>query len=149
MNPLLHRRHPRAAGLSMLEVIVSLGIFVVLIVGISQGLISTRNFVGEDEIRNDLELESLRVLRELSYDLGNAAWFLNPPGESFPNEPDPKAVTPQTYPNVGKGAKNLGLSDWGDQLDFVKLRLKDGTRQGAGGLQLQVSSSHWQRRKQP
>src|ERR1043165_1815717 len=140
MNPLLRRRDPRMAGFTMLEVAVSLGIFMVVLAGISQGLISTRNFVGEDEIRNDLELESMRVLRELSYDLGNSAWFLNPPGEAFPNEPNPKAASPQTYPNVGKGAKDLGLSDWGDQLDFVKLRLKEGTWDSPMGTRYEGSA---------
>jgi type II secretory pathway pseudopilin PulG len=115
-------------GFSLLEVIVSLGLFTALLVGITQALIATRNYVGEDEIRGDLELEGLRLMRELSADLGNSAWFLNAPGSTFPNEPEPKLVSPQTYPNVGKGpvATSLGTSAWGDQIDFVKLRLKDG-----------------------
>jgi type II secretory pathway pseudopilin PulG len=113
---------------SLLEVVVSLGIFAALMVGITEALIATRNFAGEDEIRNDLELEGLRLVREMSADFGNSAWFLNPPSPSFPNEPEPAVSTPQTYPNVGKGpvATGLGTTAWGDQIDFVKLRLKDG-----------------------
>ncbi len=129
---------PPRQGFSLLEVVLSMGIFFVLVVGISQALISTRNFVGEDEIRNDFELEGLRLLREMSGDLGNSAWFLNPPGgvtDDIPpkdvvNKPEPKLDSPLTYPNVGKGAEadgNKGTTAWGDQLDFVKLRLKDGT----------------------
>lgn len=119
---------PRAA-FSLMEVVISMGIFFVLMVGIMQALISTRNYVGEDEIRNDLELEGLRLMREISADLGNSAWFLNPPGPLFPNEPQPTLNSPQTFPNVGKGPEPtlLGTTEWGDQLDFVKLRLKDGT----------------------
>lgn len=118
-----------SAAFSLMEVVISLGIFMVLMVGIMQALITTRNYVGEDEIRNDLELEGLRVQKEMAGDLGNSAWFLNPPGPEFPNEPQPKLNSPQTYPNVGKGDSPafLGTTEWGDQLDFVKLRLKDGT----------------------
>lgn len=117
------------AGFSLMEIIISLALFATLMVGIMQALISTRNFVGEDEIRNDLDLEALRILREISGDLGNSAWYLNPPGTSFPNSPEPKLLSPITYPNVGKGpiTLTLGTTDWGDQLDFVKMRLKDGT----------------------
>jgi type II secretory pathway pseudopilin PulG len=125
MQPRLYH----SVAFSLLEVVISLGIFTVLMVGILQALISTRNYVGEDEIRNDLELEALRLQKEMVGDLGNSAWFLNPPGPDFPNEPQPKLNSPQTYPNVGKGASPafLGTTTWGDQIDFVKLRLKDGT----------------------
>lgn len=118
------------AGFSLMEVIISLGIFAALMVGIMQALISTRNFVGEDEIRNDLDLEALRILRELSADIGNSAWYLNPPNDvANPNSPEPLLDTPTTYPNVGKGpiAVDRGTTAWGDQIDFVKLRMKDGT----------------------
>lgn len=125
----MRAKNPLALAFSLMEVIISLGIFMVLMVGIMQALISTRNYVGEDEIINDLELECMRVQREMTGDLGNSAWFLNPPGPEFPNQPVPKAISPETYPNVGKGASPsfLGTTAWGDQLDFVKLRLKDGT----------------------
>jgi type II secretory pathway pseudopilin PulG len=118
------------AGFSLMEVIISLGIFFALMAGIMQALISTRNFVGEDEIRNDQDLEALRIMREFAGDIGNSAWFLNPPSTNTnPNSPEPRLLTPTTYPNVGKGpaAVNRGTTDWGDQLDFVKLRLKNST----------------------
>jgi type II secretory pathway pseudopilin PulG len=121
-------RIQKASGFSLMEVILSLGIFMVLMVGIMQALISTRNFVGEDEIRNDLDLEALRIMREVSGDIGNSAWYLNPPStDANPNRPEPRLITPTTYPNVGKGAMGFGTTAWGDQIDFVKLRLKDGT----------------------
>jgi hypothetical protein len=121
---------PSTAAFSLMEVIISLAIFVALMVGIMQALISTRHFIGEDEIRNDLDLEALRIMREVAGDIGNSAWFLNPPSiDVNPNSPEPRLVTPTTYPNVGKGpvAAGRGTTAWGDQLDFVKLRLKDGT----------------------
>ncbi len=127
MNPLSRRR-----GTTLLEVIVALGIFVTVLVGIMQGLIATRNYVGEDEIRNDLELEGLRLLKEFTGDLGNSAWFHVEPLPvgtiTLPvlvNKPVPMLVSPEILPNVGKGAAGAGTTDWGDQLDFVKLRLKD------------------------
>lgn len=128
----MSRSIPRSAtaGFSLMEVIISLGIFAALMVGIMQALISTRSFVGEDEIRNDLDLEALRILREISADIGNSAWYLNPPNEAaYPNSPEPLLDTPTTYPNVGKGpiAVDRGTTAWGDQIDFVKLRMKDGT----------------------
>lgn len=135
-------------GFSLLEVVVSLSIFVVLMVGITQALISTRNFVGEDQLRNDLELESLRLTREFTADLGNAAWFQNPPGESFPNQANPMTDSPVTFPNVGKGTTNQGTTAWGDQLDFVKLRMKEGTwnsaqetRYGSTSARLNLTST--------
>jgi hypothetical protein len=116
-------------GTSLFEVVLAMGIFTTVLVGIMQALISTRNYVGEDEIRNDLELESLRVFNEFSNDLGNSAWFQNAPVISpSNNEPDPKADSPETYPNVGKGLAGLGTTDWGDQIDFVRLRTKDSTK---------------------
>lgn len=119
---------PPTAAFSLMEVIISLAIFAALMVGIMQALISTRHFIGEDEIRNDLDLEALRIMRELAGDIGNSAWYLNPPSiDTNPNSPEPRLVTPTTYPNVGKGSAGAGTTPWGDQLDFVKLRLKDGT----------------------
>lgn len=132
----MNSRSVRLVAFSLMEVVISLGIFMVLMVGIMQALISTRNYVGEDEIRNDLELEGMRIQREMAGDLGNSAWFLNPPGPEFPNEPQPKLSSPQTYPNVGKGESPAfqGTTAWGDQLDFVKLRLKDGTYSSPSAL---------------
>ena len=117
----------RRGAFTLFEVVLAMGIFMVLVVGISQALISTRNFVGEDEIRNDLELEGLRLMRDISGDLGNSAWFQQAPGGTVVNQPEPKVITPMTYPNVGKGSAGKGTTAWGDQLDFVKLRLKAGT----------------------
>ena len=119
---------PSITAFSLMEVIISLAIFTALMVGIMQALISTRNFIGEDEIRNDLDLEALRIMREVAGDIGNSAWYLNPPSiDDNPNQPEPRLVTPTTYPNVGKGPAGAGTTAWGDQIDFVKLRLKDGT----------------------
>lgn len=110
-------------GTTLLEVILALGIFVTVVVGITQGLIATRTYVGEDEIRADFELESVRLLNEFTNDLANSTWFGDEPS-LFPssNKDNPYAVSPTTFPNVAKAAPTRL---WGDQLDFVKLRLSD------------------------
>lgn len=110
-------------GTTLLEIILALGIFVTVVVGITQGLIATRNYVGEDEIRADFELESARLLNEFTNDLANSTWFGDAPA-MFPssNKDNPYANSPTTFPNV---AKNAPGRLWGDQLDFVKLRLSD------------------------
>jgi hypothetical protein len=110
-------------GTTVMEMILALGIFVTVVVGITQGLIATRSYVGEDEIRADFELESARLLNEFTKDLANATWFGVPPSSApSTNEDNPYAATPLTYPNVGR---NVPGRRWGDQLDFVKLRLSD------------------------
>jgi hypothetical protein len=108
-------------GTTLLEVVLALGIFVMVVVGITQGLIATRTYVGEDKIRSDFELESARMLNEFTKDLANATWFGDPPS-SIPstNKNNPYIDSPLTFPNVGRMTNK-----WGDQLDFVKLRLSD------------------------
>lgn len=110
-------------GTTLLEVVLALGIFVTVVVGITQGLIATRAYVGEDEIRADLELESARLLNEFTKDLANSTWFGDAPS-MFPssNKDNPYVDSPTTFPNV---AKTVPGFIWGDQLDFVKLRLSD------------------------
>lgn len=110
-------------GTTLLEMILALGIFVAVVVGITQGLIATRTYVGEDEIRADFELESARLLNEFTNDLANSTWFGDDPS-MFPssNKDNPYVVSPTTFPNV---AKTVTGRRWGDQLDFVKLRLSD------------------------
>jgi len=114
---------PACRGTTLLEMVLALGVFMTVVVGITQGMIATRNYVGEDEIRADFELESARLLNKFTYDLANSTWFGDAPS-MFPssNKDNPYAVSPTTFPNVAKSAPDRR---WGDQLDFVRLRLSD------------------------
>lgn len=120
---------PRSAT-TLLEMILAMGIFVTVVVAISQGLIATRQYVGEDEIRTDLELESARLLNTFTKDLANATWF-GEPETPFPssNKDNPYVDSPLSFPNVGRAGPD---SRWGDQLDFVKLRFSEALVQRPG-----------------
>ena len=116
------------AGTTLLEMIIALGIFTTLLVGIMQTYIASRNYTEADTISNDLELEGIRIMAELTNDLSNSAWFGQAPSiDPNNNKPAPMSDSPVTFPNVGKGNLGKGTTNWGDQLDFVKIRSKAGT----------------------
>ncbi len=66
------------AGLTMVEIAISLAVFSVLMVTILEALSSTRMFVSSKSMRSDLAMEAQDVLDTLVSDLGNSAWFISP-----------------------------------------------------------------------
>jgi hypothetical protein len=63
------------AGFTLLEIIIALGIFFALMVGVMQAMVSTTNYVNFDETRNEVGLDTIKVQNAIIQDFANASWF--------------------------------------------------------------------------
>jgi type II secretory pathway pseudopilin PulG len=99
-------------ALTLLEVIIGTALFATMLVVVTESAISVRSYATMNERTDDLEAEGRSILRQLSSDLSNAAWFYERPS------PSDQAVP--LYPKVIKPADPA--TSFGDQIMFLKLR---------------------------
>lgn len=98
-------------GLSLLEVIIALAVFSVLVVAVTQSVVSTRRFAEMQDIEHVVEFKGARALDRITADLCNSAW--GPNRVAVP-------TNASIFPRVGAGA-----TAFGDSLSFFKLRTQD------------------------
>ena len=95
-------------GMTLIEVVIAMAIFVTFLVGALEAMVSMRNLATQHERTEDLENEGKKMVRTFTNDIANSAWFY---------EPGFNTRTAR-YPVVTKAATGA----YGDTLAFVKLR---------------------------
>lgn len=105
---------PSTAGLSMVEMVISMTLFGVIMAAVLQSMVNTTNYVEFDATRTDLQTESMRFQNEVINDLANAAWFyrFDPVGDVLYRDSS-TGLREALFPTVA--------SD-GSRLEFLKLR---------------------------
>ena len=99
---------PPRNGMTMIEVVIAMAIFITFLVGALEAMVSMRNLATLHERTEDLENEGKKIVRTFTNDIANSAWFY----EAGFN------TRTAVYPAVTKAATGA----YGDILEFVKLR---------------------------
>lgn len=99
-------------GLTLLEVIIGMALFATMLVVVTESAMSVRSYATMHERTDDLEDEGRTILRQLSADLSNAAWFYE--------KPSPTEQAVPVYPRVVQPADPA--ASFGNELVFLKLR---------------------------
>ena len=95
-------------GMTLIEVVIAMAIFITFLVGALEAMVSMRNLATLHERTEDLENEGKKIVRTFTNDVANSAWFY----EAGYN------TRTAIYPAVTKAATGA----YGDTLEFVKLR---------------------------
>lgn len=115
---------PRSA-LSLVEIIISLAIFATFLVAALEAMSGMRNFTNTHERVEDLEIESKRILRAVTNDFANSAWFFQ---KTAINASEPR------FPVVFKQATT---GAYADAIEFVKLRTERSLNADATSLHVE------------
>ncbi len=117
----------RCRGLTLLEITIGMALFATMIVVVTESATSVRSYAIMNERTDDLEAEGRTILRQLSSDLSNAAWFYEKPS------PEEQAVP--LYPKVIRPEDPT--TSLGDELMFLKLRTERNIDDSPENLQVE------------
>jgi len=83
-------------GMSLLEVTIGMALFSILMVLVVETTVSIRDFSANYEEMTDLEEEGRRIIKQVTTDFSNSAWYNNA-GNTFPVATD---ISQETYGNT-------------------------------------------------
>lgn len=116
---------PTRSALSLLEILISLAVFATFLIAALESMSSMRNFTNTHERVEDLENESKRILRTVTNDFANSAWFFQ---MTAMNTSQPRF--PVVFKQASTGA-------YADAIEFVKLRTERSLNTNAADLRVE------------
>lgn len=116
---------PTRTALSLVEIIISMAIFATFLVAALESMSGMRNFTSTHERVEDLENESKRILRTVTNDFANSAWFFQ---MTAVNTSQPRF--PVVFKQADTGA-------YADAIEFVKLRTERSLNTDATDLRVE------------
>lgn len=115
------------AALTLLEVVIGLALFATVMVAVIESTAAVRSYAVMHERTDDLESEGRTILRQLSADLSNAAWYFD--------RSDPTVAAVPLLPRVVRAADPA--ASLGDELVFLKLRTERNVNNNPAVLQVE------------